>query len=834
VNTGNSQAYVLAATAPNDIQAGHTYYVYVSNAYNGNTNSGGETRAGMTLQGRASGNDYWQLKVPWAADLNFTHNVYNVQTDGRLQQHARGDGSAGDRGAIGEAIADAARDGGGIVYLPAGTYNLYFQNGCGIALFHRVVLMGAGANNTFVQWGFGPPPGIGTGYAVCFAQSQSGVSDITFNNVNQYGNWPESAIGTNANELFLQRTNWNVATAQWLVLTQNTNVTMQNSTIVQGLDTSYNGPINASYSTNWTFRNNTVKYVGGSLQFDGISGAIFENNTVIRDASISTPSWVITHVMAGNWAQHFMMLNNTFEVQGGTLPRKNDGEVAGSEAGGSLRRDEFRGTVQYAGSNSITDYSQNFNWSPNNAIPNLRVGATLAIVSGKGAGQWATVSNVSADGHIVWIDHNWAVMPASGSHYATFDWSSLDWIIAGNTLNDNEKGIEFFDASIRDILISGNRMTNDGQILISPSEQPDGAGMFNLALNAQITSNTVVDNNNQRPAAISVVAREDRDHSNFGTSVIGAEVRGNSVTGHVPNTFYSDTRLDDSKALSEGINIYWQWQTVADFQDNGTPSVLGTVVQSNSLTNSAAAFVLNTGDYHTVLVSNSTNNVDCVREDQAIMGAMHASVDTVTATSDPKIPIAPKTPISGAPGANSWSQLTVGSLASSVLSPALGTATSFLLPASVTQFEGIQDAFSMLARLHTGDTEFMARISIPSAASSSSQGSVVFRASPSSGDPFVSAGVNREGQFFAQYRLTRGGSVSTWQMPVSNGSSPVWVRLGKSGNVFRMAYSLDGIKWSDWTQLVAAFDSSTFIAGLENASNQTTDASIFFERVSLP
>ena len=148
-----------------------------------------------------------------------------------------------------------------------------------------------------------------------------------------------------------------------------------------------------------------------SYSLDGSNGAVFENNTVIRDASISTPTSVITHVMAGNWAQHFMLLNNTFEVQGGTLPRKNDGEVAGSEGGGQTRRDEFRGTVQYAGPNSITDSSQNFNWSPNNAIPNLHVGAILAIVGGQGAGQWATITNISADGHIVWVDHNWAVTP---------------------------------------------------------------------------------------------------------------------------------------------------------------------------------------------------------------------------------------------------------------------------------------------------------------------------------------------------------------------------------------------------------------------------------------
>ena len=107
VNTNGSQAYALSAIAPGDIQAGHTYYVYVSNGYNGNASSGGETVAPATLQGRSSGPDYWNLGVPWAANLNFTNNVYNVMTDPRLPQHAHADGSDGDREAIGGAIAAA-------------------------------------------------------------------------------------------------------------------------------------------------------------------------------------------------------------------------------------------------------------------------------------------------------------------------------------------------------------------------------------------------------------------------------------------------------------------------------------------------------------------------------------------------------------------------------------------------------------------------------------------------------------------------------------------------------------------------------------------------------
>ena len=68
----------------------------------------------------------------------------------------------------------------------------------------------------------------------------------------------------------------------------------------------------------------------------------------------------------------------------------------------------------------------------------MRIGATIAIVSGKGAGQWATVTSVSGDGHTVYTNKPWIVTPAAGSTYATFDWGAANWIIAGNNLSNND------------------------------------------------------------------------------------------------------------------------------------------------------------------------------------------------------------------------------------------------------------------------------------------------------------------------------------------------------------------------------------------------------------
>lgn len=85
----------------------------------------------------------------------FAKNVYNVKTDKRLQLKAMGDGVTNDRKAIQKAIDMAASQGGGVVYLPAGSYKIEYESGCGILMQSRVVLRGAGKEKTIIKYGYG-------------------------------------------------------------------------------------------------------------------------------------------------------------------------------------------------------------------------------------------------------------------------------------------------------------------------------------------------------------------------------------------------------------------------------------------------------------------------------------------------------------------------------------------------------------------------------------------------------------------------------------------------------------------------------------------------------
>jgi parallel beta-helix repeat protein len=438
-----------------------------------------------------------------------------------------------------------------------------------------------------------------------------------------------------------------------------------------------------------------------------------------------------------------------------------------------------------------------------------------------GAGQWATITAISADGHTLTVNKPWAVLPVNGSRYATFDWSSANWIVAGNTLSDNEKGIEFFSASIRDILVANNTLTNNGEILISPTEQPDGSGLFNLVLNTQITGNTLVDSNHLRPAAISLVSREDDENNNVGTQIIGLEVRGNSITGYIPNTIYTDISLDDAKALSEGFNVYWQWQSSGNFADDGTPSILGTILQGNTLTNSAAGLQTNSAVSQTVLAGNIYNNVGTPIVDTVLPGESHGSVGTTTAPT--------ASPNAAAPLV--WQQFTVGSLPASTLTPEPASVTSFSLPTSDYQIGSGPDSLSMLAQQLSGDGTAVARITISPNADAATRGLLVFRADSSATSAFFAFGQSKGGQMIFQYRLNDGGSVAGYTFPYA--SSPIWVKIVKAGTIFTAYYSGDGVSWKYGGVAGADFIGNYYV-GLASLSDSLNEPAIVFDNVSVP
>ena len=638
VSVFHSSSYLLALTAPSSVVAGHTYSIYVSNGYSGNATSGGETLVEETVMGRNGGMDYWSLGVPWAPDLTSYQNPYNVQTDSRLSAHASGNGED-DTAALVAAVQAAGKAGGGVVYLPAGAYKLLFSSGCGLTLPSNVVLMGAGQNRTIVYYGYGSAPQASQGgYAVCFG-NQTGISDLTLFNVNESGQWPQSGTSVGSQEVFVQRVTWNIGTSQWIALQNAHKATIQNSTLIQGLDSAYQmGPLALLGCSRCDVTSNIIEFAVGGMLFDSTSDFIFENNVVTRDISVSPAPQSVTHSIEANFATNFTVLNNTFRSQGNSLATNNDGEVISTEGGGPSRIDEFRGTVTASDSLDLTDGNQNFQQS-SNTVAALRAGlAKVAVVSGNGMGQVRSVMAVSADGKTLTVDHPWDVAVDAGSNYATFDWSASSWIIAGNTMTGNFKGIDIFDASASDVLIQSNTLMDSDGIMVSPSQQPPG--LFNVVRGLSIIDNSISDLAGLRPAYIGIIPREDSQTTSFGTAVLGATLRGNTVIGYTPNVFVNKPSWDDYKVISEGYLNYWFWQSTSAYSPaNAPPPIIGTIFQSNQAQNSKSAFVLNTGAVETVIQDFVPLNVGQIVMDQLITGSVEASQGTILQGAVSFIPI---------------------------------------------------------------------------------------------------------------------------------------------------------------------------------------------------
>ena len=120
----NVERFSLRAQLPTDLAAGR-YGLYIHNGFGGTGGWGGPLGV--------------EIKKPEV----WPDTLFNVKTFG-----AKGDGVADDTTAICSALAAAGKNGGGIVYLPWGTYRLtnYF------VIPERTVLRGEGRDATVLQW----------------------------------------------------------------------------------------------------------------------------------------------------------------------------------------------------------------------------------------------------------------------------------------------------------------------------------------------------------------------------------------------------------------------------------------------------------------------------------------------------------------------------------------------------------------------------------------------------------------------------------------------------------------------------------------------------------
>lgn len=608
-----SGPYEIQVKAPEGLVPGVPYQLYVSNG------GGAETLFDQPVTIRKSGIIPFSTNVPWVAGFNFTGNVYDVQKDPRLQQHATGNGRSNDRAAIQAAIDKAHADGGGIVYLPAGTYQLLYDTGCGIMMRSRVVLKGEGADKTIIQYGYGKafsservkaPYGWTLGWPDSRVEgmgmvwpggiSTSGLIGLTLKNSNENGSFVHTVknMPEGGSAIILQDCHFDFSNGWGLAMVNVDKLLVEGCTFtstalnVRGINApTRTWPWDVKNSWNITFRNNKSYYYAGRFGANGCHHAVFENNLFVRDGDHQAHHE--TGGLSLDYVTDVLVQANRFEVTGKAIPVRNQGETILSQGG--MANQQTLGRVTTATATSLSDSKNEYQDFTDRASTDWQyvihpTNYSIAIVSGKGAGQWRTISG-NTDTSIT-VSKPWDVIPAPGSRYVVTQWSAIRMIIRDNILKDNNRGIWIYSGGT-DLVIAGNRLINSEGIYIR-SDQRTADFRYNIAWNILVSDNVLQNTNGIRPAYIAAWLAQVKSDKLFGTGILGLEVRRNTIEAFTPN-------VKNGWIKNEGyVNYVQDEEGKGKARDTVTPAILGSIFTSNKALHTDKVFSSGPGAHYTV------------------------------------------------------------------------------------------------------------------------------------------------------------------------------------------------------------------------------------------
>ena len=171
---------------------------------------------------------------------------------------------------------------------------------------------------------------------------------------------------------------------------------------------------------------------------------------------------------------------------------------------------------------------------------------------------------------------------------------------------------------------------------------------------------------------------------------------------------------------------------------------------------------------------------------------------TATPTNTSILPTPTPTPLpTGLP--SGWTAVAIGS-------PGLAGSTVFdgstwTISGGGTDIWGTSDKFRYTYRTASGDTTIIARVTSVQNTNEWAKAGVMFRNGTAANAKFAMVIARPDGQVAFQWRTSTGGSAS-WTGTLAGGTAkPKWVKLTRSGNVFRAYYSTATGTPTSWTQV---------------------------------
>jgi len=825
VTTNGSDANALHVTAPAGLVAGTVYTVNVQNGLGGTY---GQTALSYTLTGRSGGTDPFGVGVPWGADFTFYTNVYNVKTDSRLYQHAVGNGTTDDTAALLAAMNVAHAAGGGVVYLPTGTYLTTY----GVTMPSRVVLKGDGP--TFSQWKCRSATNLMSG-SVIYSGT---VSDVGYYNICIYNTTNGCGYNVrmdNSSNVFVINSTLQTDVGKNMFWNRDDRLVLENSTFVTTQTNTALGPMGQPVYTeacdDEIFHGNTVSLYFYREYMDYLTRALIENNHFTRNVFGTNSSTESGGVSIGQ-AESLVLLNNIFD-KGGAGPiawNYNDGETILCQGGGSAPLVLYSyGTVSSATSTTLTDTTQS--WTNNYSLPGSNTQDHhyyVTIVTGPGLGQVRQV--VSNTTTTITVDSPWTIMPTSASEYAINPYGANHVLVKSNSLSGNPRGLEFYKTSTEDLSIINNTLTDNGAIWLWANWQPP---WINVVMDTEVVSNYVTKSTNlyaiNYPGSLTkIFVQSSPGVTDPANKVFGIEFRHNTLKPMTPN-IATGFGGEGFAAESDAVN-------------STSVGMLGVIFQDNLAINTDTAYCVSTGDYATTLWGNTVSNANTFLMDYECPGTTLAS--TSTENNQPPITMAPLangqllltwrsdvilesttnlanpvwivedtiSPLTVTPAPTENKFFCVVTLVGTTppspwlaqdLGPVLAAGNTTYTNGVFTQLcsgvdiWGTTDTCQFCYQPSIGDCSITAQVAAMGVNNANSKIGVMIRetlASSASEASTLARPNNSTANMLYCYRTSTGAYSSSQNANLFAG--PYWVRLTRAGNVFTSYYSTNGTSWT--------------------------------------
>jgi regulation of enolase protein 1 (concanavalin A-like superfamily) len=176
-----------------------------------------------------------------------------------------------------------------------------------------------------------------------------------------------------------------------------------------------------------------------------------------------------------------------------------------------------------------------------------------------------------------------------------------------------------------------------------------------------------------------------------------------------------------------------------------------------------------------------------------------------------------------------WTNDDVGSVA--IAGSATSSSGTFTVRASGTYIWGTADGFHFVYQPLAGDGQITARVTGVTAAHAMSKAGVMMRDGLDAGDPHASALVGPDGRRFLRRRLVpRGSTVNVSQ---AAGAMPYWVRLVRTGNVFRAYFSTNGSTWINGGSTTITMSHTIYVGLAASSNTQSASTTATFSNVSV-